>query len=364
MKNERRETRNENDFSRTSRIAWHRWEACKATCPPSVPRFSSLVSRLSSLAPRLSLLALLAACGKGSGPVSATGTIEYTETDVAPDLGGRLGVLRVHEGDRVAAGDTLAILTAVTMPADLQRQEAVAGDARAQLKDLEAGARPEEIARAEADVRRAESDLALARENRRRIEPLAANGTVPAQRGDEVRAAETQAAERLTTARQALLQLRNGPRPETVAAARARVGQAEAALASLKARAGELVLVAPAAGRVRDTWFEPGELVPVGRPVLTLADDTRPWVRVYVGQSAFASITPGAGATARLDVEGEAITGHVVALSDKAEYTPRVALTETERADLTFWVKVALDDSTGRAKAGLPVTVTFDRPLP
>ncbi len=318
----------------------------------------------SLLASRLSFLALFAACGPRSDAVSATGTIEYTETDVAPDLSGRLGVLRAHEGDRVSAGDTLAILTAATMPADLQRQEAIAIDARAQLKDLEAGARPEEVARAEADLRRAESDLLLAQENRRRIEPLAAKGTLSAQRGDEVRAAETQATERRATARQTLLQLRNGPRSETIAAARARVGQAQAALTSLQARAGELVLVAPTAGRVRGTWFEPGELVPTGRPVLTLADDTRPWVRVYVGQSAFAAITPGSSATARLDVEGEALTGHVVAMSDKAEYTPRVALTESERADLTFWVKVTLDDSTGRAKAGLPVTVTFNRPVP
>jgi HlyD family secretion protein len=321
--------------------------------------------RVSLRAARCSLLvASLAACGQRTGAVSATGTIEFTETDIAPDLGGRLGVLRAHEGDRVKAGDTLAILTAATMPADLQRQEAAAVDAIAQLKDLQSGARPEEIARAEADVRRAESELTLAQENRRRIEPLAAKGTLSAQRGDEVRAAETQAVERLAVGRETLRQLRNGPRAETVAASRARVGQAEAGLASLKARAGELVLIAPTAGRVRGTWFEPGELVPSGRPILTLADDTRPWVRVYVGQSAFASLKPGSKATARLDVGGETIGGHIVAMSDKAEYTPRVALTEKERADLTFWVKVALEDSTGRAKAGLPVTVAFDRPAP
>ncbi len=310
------------------------------------------------------LFALLAGCGPRTDAVSATGTIEYTETDITPDLGGRLGALRVHEGDRVKAGDTLAILTAATMPADMKRQEAAAIDAMAQLKDIQAGARPEEIARAEADVRRAESELVLSQENRRRIEPLAAKGTLSAQRGDEVRAAEVQATERLAVSRETLRQLRNGPRTETIAASRARVGQAEAGLASLRARAGELVLLAPTAGRVRGTWFEPGEQVPVGRPVLTLSDDTRPWVRVYVGQAAFAKLRPGAKATARLDVDGATITGQVVAMSDKAEYTPRVALTEKERADLTFWVKVALNDSTGRAKAGLPVTVTFEGPLP
>jgi HlyD family secretion protein len=310
------------------------------------------------------LLALLSACGSSPNSSSATGTIEYTETDISPDLSGRLGVLRVHEGDRVKAGDTLAILTAATMSSDVQRLDAAVVDARAQLKDLEAGARPEEIARAEADVRRAQSELTLAQENRRRIEPLAAKGTLSAQRGDEVRAAETQASERLASAQQSLRQLRNGTRPETIAAARARVGQAEAALSSIRAHAGELVLTAPTAGRVRGTWFEQGELVPLGRPILTLADDTRPWVRVYVSQEAFAAITPGSAATAHLDVGAATLAGHVVALADKAEYTPRVALTEKERADLTFWVKVALDDSTGRAKAGLPVTVSFGTKTP
>ena len=305
------------------------------------------------------LVTVLVACSRPSTTISATGTVEFTETDIAPELNGKLGSLRVHEGDRVKMGDTLAILIAATMPADIARQEAAVADARAQLKNLEAGSRSEEIARAEAEVRRAAAAVKLAQENRQRVEPLAAKGTLPAQRGDEARAAETDATERLAVATQTLRQAQNGARFNDVAAAQARVRQAEAGLAMLRAHAGELTLMASGAGRVRGTWFEPGELVTAGRPVLTVADDTKPWVRVYVGQQGFAQLVPGAKATARLDTGGEAIPGHVVAMSDKAEYTPRVALTEKERADLTFWVKVALDDSTGRVKAGLPITVTF-----
>jgi HlyD family secretion protein len=318
-------------------------------------------SRASLLASRFSLLlaTALSACHGASSGLSAVGTIEVTETDIAPDLNGRLIELRAREGATVRTGDTLALLSAATMPADLQRLEAARADARAQLADLLAGARPEELARAEADARRAEADASLARANRARIEPLAAKGTLPAQRGDEARAAEVSAKARLDAAEETLQQLRNGARPETIRAARSRVAQADAALASQQARADELVLLAPSAGRVRGTWYEPGELVPAGRPVLTLADDTRPWVRVYLDQKGFSRVTPGARATARLDVGGADIPAEVVAMSDKAEYTPRIALTENERADLTFWVKLTLTDSTGRAKAGLPVTVTF-----
>jgi HlyD family secretion protein len=44
-------------------------------------------------------------------------------------------------------------------------------------------------------------------------------------------------------------------------------------------------------------------------------------------------------------------------VSTTAEFTPRIALTEKERADLVFGVKVTLEDTTGMLKAGLPATV-------
>jgi HlyD family secretion protein len=46
-----------------------------------------------------------------------------------------------------------------------------------------------------------------------------------------------------------------------------------------------------------------------------------------------------------------------VAINSKAEFTPRVALTEEERADLLFGVKIAFQDNTGALKPGLPITV-------
>jgi HlyD family secretion protein len=46
-----------------------------------------------------------------------------------------------------------------------------------------------------------------------------------------------------------------------------------------------------------------------------------------------------------------------MSISDKAEFTPRVALTEEERADLLFGVKIEFRDTSGMLKAGLPVTV-------
>jgi hypothetical protein len=69
---------------------------------------------------------------------------------------------------------------------------------------------------------------------------------------------------------------------------------------------------------------------------------------------------PGAGG--RLSGNGSgadqaAGVGRVIAINPQAEYVTRTALTEEERADLLFGVKVAIDDPAGRFKPGLPVTV-------
>jgi HlyD family secretion protein len=70
-------------------------------------------------------------------------------------------------------------------------------------------------------------------------------------------------------------------------------------------------------------------------------------------------------ATATLDAfPDRPIPGVVSALATQAEYTPRVALTERERADLLFAVRVEFRDTTELLKAGLPVTVRLTPPAP
>jgi HlyD family secretion protein len=85
-------------------------------------------------------------------------------------------------------------------------------------------------------------------------------------------------------------------------------------------------------------------------------------VRVYLSTRVLPGVREGDHAVARLDgYPAHPIPGRVVAISPRAEFTPRIALTEEERADLLFGVKVALSDTTGLLRPGLPATVEFDR---
>ncbi len=88
--------------------------------------------------------------------IQGVGTVEAkVVVQVGAKITGRLTEVRVDQGDAVEAGQVLARLDDAQLRADVARGEAALRAAEAQLRDLAAGARPEEIAEAEANARRA-----------------------------------------------------------------------------------------------------------------------------------------------------------------------------------------------------------------
>jgi HlyD family secretion protein len=312
-------------------------------------------TRLASFA----LLLAAAACADRE-PETVSGTIEITETDISPASAARVLRVLVDEGDSVRVGDTLAVLAQAALPADIEQRRARVRSAQAELRDLTAGARPAELQRAEADLRSAETEAERLQRDASRMESLAAAGNVSRSQLDAAQSGAKVASNRRDAARDALRLLREGARPQRIQAARATVDNAEAQLAMAEATAADLVLTAPKAGVVIGRHVEPGEVLPAGVPAVSLGDPEHPWVRVYVDAPTLASIH--VGDSAHVIVPGardRRLTARVAAIATRAEFTPRVALTEKERADLLFGVKLDVIDGTGTAKAGLPVQVRF-----
>lgn len=304
------------------------------------------------------------ACGRApGGQVSATGTLEYLNIDVGPTVAARVIRVLVTEGQWVRVGDTLAILSQPTLGADARQRAARARSADANVQELVAGPRAEELqrARADRDVQDSESSR-LAREVER-LRPLAASGVLSQQQFDAAQTAARSAAARLESARAQVRLLERGTRPERLQAARAEAEGAHAAEQMVAATAGDLVLRAPIDGMVVTRAIEPGEVVGAGQTALVLADTRRPWVRVFVSEAVLPRLKIGQTVHGLLDAFPEhEFGGTVTSIKPNAEFTPRVALTERERADLMFGVKVEFADTTGMLKAGLPVTVHIEAP--
>src|SRR3954466_7838922 len=105
----------------------------------------------------LTLCTCFAACSKSDNPneITASGTIEATDVNVAAKLPGQVVNLYVDEGSRVDSGSLIAVQDHSSL--DIQLREAEAGilAARAQLSLTEKGARSEDIQQSEAMVRQA-----------------------------------------------------------------------------------------------------------------------------------------------------------------------------------------------------------------
>jgi HlyD family secretion protein len=298
-----------------------------------------------------------------------SGQVEATEVQVAPDVGGRIVELRASEGDRVRKGDLLVRLDTRDTELQIDRARADRAAAAAQLRLLQAGARPEDIrqAEAQADAARAETaaanaELKAAEQDLERFESLLeANAGSQKQRDDakaRVEIAQERrrgAQERVRAAVEAVARLRAGARPEELDAARARVASVDAQLALLEKSAQDAAVIAPIDGIVNLKLVDAGELVGPRTPLLVIADLDHAWANVFVPEPMMPRVKLGQAAMVLTDAGGPGLAGKVTFISPKAEFTPRNVQTADERSKLVYRIKVSVDNSDGVLKQGMPV---------
>ncbi|MCO4099356.1 MAG: biotin/lipoyl-binding protein [Gemmatimonas sp.] len=131
----------------------------------------------------------LTACRTSDGSATAVGTLEMVEVDVGPLQVARAVRVLVAEGDRVRAGETLAVFSTPTLTANVAQAEARAAAAAQAAAELTRGARPAEIARAQKELDVADADAVRAAADLVRLEPLAQRGDISRASLDAARAA-------------------------------------------------------------------------------------------------------------------------------------------------------------------------------
>ncbi len=314
---------------------------------------------------------ILAGCGgSGPDPVSYPGTVELDESDAAPLIGGRVIEVRVREGDSVRAGDTLAILTQATLPAAVEQRRAQLAAARARLADLERGSRAPELERAEAELAALESDADRSARDLTRAEQLLKDAVIAPQEFDRIKATAEATARRRDAARATLELAREGSRTDQIRTAAAEVASAEAQLKGARADLGELAVTSAVSGVVLGRHADPGEVVAAGTALVTVGDVAQRWARVYLPAAVVARLPLGSPAEVTVAEPPDQrdarpwTPGRLQAVNPRAEFTPRAALTEEERADLLFAARVELVNPSPELRPGLPVNVRFTSLVP
>ena len=227
-----------------------------------------------------------------------SGTIEITEVPLSFKIPGRLAERLLDEGADVKRGQTIARLERVDQERVVAREEAQLAQAEAQLAELETGSRPQEIANVRAELEQAQAaaraisaELQQAKADDERFTELYTAGATT-QREFELyrtrhRSAQEAAAEaqsRIDSVRARLDLVTEGPRRETIDAARARVNVARQSLALARQQLEDTELRAPIDGVVLNKSAEPGAYLSPGMPVVVIGDMARPWLRAYVNE--------------------------------------------------------------------------------
>ena len=324
-------------------------------------------------------LAALTACRppEPSNIIRVSGHVEATEVHVAADVGGRLIDLRVKEGDRVEAGDVIGHLDTRDIELQIVRTRAERAGADAQLRLLQAGARPQDIRQAQAQVDAAgadasavEAELRAGEVDLQRFESLLqANAGSQKQRDDArarvdvARERERGARERIRAAGEIVSRLQAGAQREEVEAARARVAAVDAQLAVLAKTRSDALVMAPVGGLVTQTLADAGEIVAPRMPLLVVTDLDHAWANLFVPEPLMPRIRLGQAATVLTDA-GDTVPGTVTYLSPQAEFTPRNVQTADERSKLVYRIKVLVNNSAGVLKQGMPVDAELTLPAP
>jgi multidrug resistance efflux pump len=225
------------------------------------------------------------------GPAIA-GMVRQTEIRIAPEITGRLLSVAVKSGQAVRRGDLLATLDNPELAASLGEAKAAWASAKAERAHVYAGVRAEEVAILAQSVQTAEANLLFARQESDRAVALAARDYASRQQLDERTAQLASSVADLELKRAQHAAATAGPTAEERALADARVALAEATVADLQARLDKTRLVAPADGTVGVIVGEPGEIVPVGKPVLTIAAG-KPWFAFTLREDALGPLTVG-----------------------------------------------------------------------
>ncbi|ESA33937.1 rnd family efflux transporter mfp subunit [Leptolyngbya sp. Heron Island J] len=201
-------------------------------------------------------------------------------SDLGFERGGELVSVLVKEGDIVSAGMPLAQLDISNLQTRRQQLEAERARAQAQLAELEAGPRIEDIVTAEANVREIEQQLVLQGIQLSRREYLYTEGAISKESLDEFAYGEEVLQAQLDQARSNLQELQNGTRQEQIVAQQAAVKQLDAAIADLDVTIGKSTLKSPFSGIVSARQIDEGTVVGAGQSIVRIVEDVAPEARV------------------------------------------------------------------------------------
>ena len=297
---------------------------------------------MKNIAALAGLALIVAACGGNEKEYDATGTFEATETTVFAEQSGTLLAFSVNEGDEVEKGDEVGLTDTTQTWLKIQQLEATKEVYQSQKPDMER------------QIAATRQQLSKARQEEQRYRELVADGAAPSKMLDDA-SSQVKVLQRQLDAQISSLSTNTRALDKQTAAADVQVTQLQDMLRKCH-------ITVPTKGTVLEKYVERGELVAAGKPLFKIADTQNMFMRAYVTSDQLQRIRLGQQVRVFADYgdnQKKEYGGTISWISSRSEFTPKTILTDDERADLVYAVKIAVKND-GYIKIGMYGEVKFD----
>ena len=284
---------------------------------------------------------VLNACGRKERQYDATGVFEATETTVYAEQTGALLTFNVEEGDTVGQNREVGLIDTTQLWLKMKQAEA--------MKSVYQSQKPEQ----EKQIAVTRQQLAKAKQDQQRYKELVADGAAPAKMLDDANS-KVEVLQRQLDAQLSSLRVNINALDKQMDATDVQAEQ-------LRDQLRKCHILVPAKGTVIEKYVERGEFVSAGKPLFKMADTENMFIRAYVTSAQLENIKTGQKATVFADYGNggkKEYEGRVTWISSRSEFTPKTILTDDERADLVYAVKVAIKGD-GYVKIGMYGEVLF-----
>ncbi len=283
---------------------------------------------------------LLVACGDKDNTFDATGTFEATEVTVSAEQTGKLLRFDVQEGGKVMARAEVGCIDTVPLYLRARQIGAVRMVYQAQKPNTatQIAALRQQVAKAQQEVDR----------YTQLVKDGAANRKILDDSRSQLLVLQRQLAAQSAT-------LGTSTRSLT-----AQMGTADVEKLQVVDQLRKCHIASPISGFVLEKYAEPGEFAVIGKPLFKVADTERLFLRAYITSRQLQQVRLGQRVTVFADYGNEkrSYPGIIAWIASKSEFTPKTILTDDERADLVYAMKVAVKND-GKIKIGMYGEVNF-----
>ena len=313
---------------------------------------------------------LLTACGDKNNHNEATGTFEATEVTVSAKSSGELQVFAISEGQEIEQGKEVGHIDSYPLQLKKDQLATTRSQLDANKRQLAATRQATNSKQLDLEMQVAtiRQQIANAQRERQRFTELVNDGAVPRKQLDDINYQIKVLEKQLAAAREQI-KSNNASLAQQSSGIGAQMDGIDAQQASLTVQQAQLddqiantLVKAPITGTVLEKYAEQGEFVSTGKPLFKMADVREMTLRAYITSAQLEKVKVGQAVKVTADYGGDrsqTYDGVVTWISSQSEFTPKTIVTDDERADLVYAVKVRVKND-GHIKMGMYGTVSFE----